>query len=431
MSDQQDLQALLAVATCALLGSSTAHASDADSWNVDSALLYYGEDQSRVQDVSARVNATRQFEDQRALNLSVTADTLTGASANGAIASKTAQTFTSPSGRSTYSTPANQIPLDDTFHDTRFALDGSWSQPFSEVYSLSAGLGFSTEYDYKHLGGDFSIARDFNKRNTTLSAGVAYSHDSINPVGGAPAGLSQMLGVGNDSNKLGTDSKTVADFLVGFSQVIDRNTVLRLNYSYSKSSGYLSDPYKVLSVVDPITGDTIARAQAGEGPSGIYLYENRPDTRTKQSVYGELKHAFGKQVFELSARYMSDDWGIKSETLEGKYRWPLSGGYYIEPHLRYYTQTAADFYRLSLVQGEPLPQFASADYRLGKFDATTLGLKIGHQTDQGNEWSARLEYYQQNAKLSQSDLIGDQSLRDNTTDLKAVILQVGYRFGQH
>jgi len=28
---------------------------------------------------------------------------------------------------------------------------------------------------------------------------------------------------------------------------------LRLNYSYSDSSGYLTDPYKILSVVDPVT----------------------------------------------------------------------------------------------------------------------------------------------------------------------------------
>ncbi|HEU4654042.1 MAG TPA: DUF3570 domain-containing protein [Steroidobacteraceae bacterium] len=430
MSDQSDLNRLLAAATCALLGSGAAHASEADSWNVDSALLYYGEDKSRVQDVSARVDATRKFEDERALNLSITADTLTGASANGAIATGTPQTFTSPSGRATYATAANEIPLDDTFHDTRFAMNASWSQPFAELYSFSAGLGFSTEFDYQHLGGDVSIARDFNKRNTTLSVGIAYSNDSISPVGGAPIGLSQMLDVGDNSNKLGNDKKNVVDLLFGFSQVLNRTTVLRLNYSYSQSSGYLNDPYKVLSVVDPVTGDTITRLPSGEGPSGMYLYENRPDTRTKQSVYGELKHAFGKQVLEVGVRYMTDDWGINSETIDGRFRWPLSGGYFVEPHMRYYTQTAADFYRFDLIDGQPLPQFASADYRLGKFEAATLGLKVGHETAQGNEWNARLEYYQQNGKVSQSDLIGNQLQRDNAPDLKAVIFQVGYRFGR-
>ena len=57
----------------------------------------------------------------------------------------------------------------------------------------------------------------------------------------------------------GSESKDVLDLLLGFTQVLDRTTVLRVNYSYSDSSGYLNDPYKILSVVDPLTGDTITR----------------------------------------------------------------------------------------------------------------------------------------------------------------------------
>jgi hypothetical protein len=430
------LKAKLAAAACTLLGSSAAApalATDAatDEWSIDSSLLYYGESDSRVTDISAAIAAQRRFDDERVLGLTLTADTLTGASASGAIALDRPQTFTSPSGKKTYSTPTRAVPLDDTFKDTRFALNASWSQPLARLYTFSAGLGFSTEYDYQHIGANLGLARDFNKRNTTVSVGAAYSQDSIDPVGGAPMPLSQMLDVGNNTNKRGSDSKDVIDLLLGVTQVLGRNTVVRINYAHSASSGYLNDPYKLLSVVDPVTGDTLARTPAvgAQGANGVYLFDSRPDTRTKQSIYAELKHAFGKPVLRTAYRFMTDDWGIDSNTFETSLRWPIGGASYFEPQLRYYLQNEADFYRASLVPGQPLPEYASADFRLGKFDATTVGFKFGHQTNGGNEWSVRAEYYQQSGDVPSEQIIGNQRNREQYPDLSAVIVQFGYKFG--
>jgi hypothetical protein len=432
MNHRQDLDSILAAATCALLGSGVANvaaaADESARWTLDSSLLYYGESDNRVQDVSAAVSAKRDFGDDKLLGLALTADTLTGASASGAIALDSPQTFTSPSGRASYNTAAGDVPLDDTFKDTRFALNASWSQPLARLYNVSAGLGFSTEYDYQHIGASLGLSRDFNKRNTTVSAGVAWSQDDVDPVGGAPVGLSQMLDVGDNSNKLGSDSKTVLDLLLGVTQVLGRNTVLRVNYSYSDSNGYLNDPYKILSVVDPISGDTITRVAAGEGPSHVYLYESRPDTRKKQSLYAEVKRAFGRRVLNASYRFMTDDWGIDSNTAELKMRWPMGDASFIEPQLRYYTQSEADFYRSSLVTGEPLPTYASADFRLGSFDAVTVGLKYGRRTSSGNEWSTRIEYYQQSGEIPREQIIGNQAGREQYPDLSAVIIQFGYAF---
>jgi hypothetical protein len=433
MKDKDNFNATLAAATCALLGSAVATPvaaqEEAERWSFDSSLLYYGESDSRVQDVSAAVSALRDFGDERKLSATLTADTLTGASASGAIALDRPQTFTSPSGRAVYTTNAGDVPLDDTFLDTRFALNASWTQPLARLYTFSAGVGFSTEYDYTHLGANLSLARDFNKRNTTVNAGFAWSQDTVDPVGGRPIPLSQMLDVGNNSNKRdGSEGKDVIDLLIGFTQVLNRTTVLRVNYSYSDSNGYLNDPYKLLSVVDPVTGDTLTRTPAGQGPDGVYLFESRPDTRTKQSLFAEVKHAFGKPVMHLSYRFMTDDWGIDSHTGEVRLRWPLGDGY-IEPQLRYYTQSAADFYRANLVSGSALPRYASADFRLGDFDATTIGIKYGHNTPGGNEWSIRAEYYQQSGSVPHEQILGNQANREQYPDLSAVIVQFGYRFG--
>jgi hypothetical protein len=432
MNDNDNFNATLAAATCALLGSAVATPvvaqEEGGRWSFDSTLLYYGESDDRVQDISAAVAALRDFGDDRKLSATLTADTLTGASASGAIALDRPQTFTSPSGRAVYTTGAGDVPLDDTFLDTRFALNASWTQPLARLYTFSAGVGFSTEYDYTHLGANLSLARDFNKHNTTLSAGVAWSQDDVDPVGGRPLPLSQMLDVGNNSNKRdGSESKDVLDLLLGFTQVLNRTTVLRVNYSYSDSSGYLNDPYKLLSVVDPLTGDTLSRVPIGQGPDGVYLFESRPDSRTKQSLYAEVKHAFGTPVMHFAYRFMTDDWGIDSHTAEVRLRWPLGDGY-IEPQVRYYTQSAADFYRASLAGGQALPRYASADFRLGDFDATTVGVKYGHGTAGGNEWSIRAEYYQQSGSVPREQIIGNQANREQYPDLSAVIVQFGYRF---
>ncbi|RPH61768.1 MAG: DUF3570 domain-containing protein [Acidobacteria bacterium] len=329
-----------------------------------------------------------------------------------------------------YETAAGQVPLDDTFLDTRYALDVGWTQPFARLYTMTAGLGFSTEYDYTHLGANLGVTRDFNRRNTTLSAAVAYAQEDIDPVGGTPLPLALMQDVGDDTSKAGTDTKDVLDLLVGVTQVIGPSTVLRVNYSFSDSSGYLTDPYKVLSVVDPVTGDTVGRtpASGAMGPTGVYRYEARPDSRRKQGLYAEVKHDFTGKVLAVSYRFGTDDWGIDSHTLDARLRWPIGEFNYVEPHLRYYTQNAADFYRFSLLDGDALPSFASADARLADLDGVTLGLKYGHRTVSGSEWNARVELYQQSGNVPGGQLIGNQSRREQFPDLDAVIVQIGYRF---
>ncbi len=427
------VSAALAAATCSLLGTTlpaSVKAQDAGDWDFNTSILYYGEDNDRVQDFSIKAIARRMFVDDRFLSLGITIDGLTGATPSGAIRQDVAQTFTRPSGNAAYTVPAGELPLDDTFRDTRVALTANWQQPVGDVGLVNVGASVSREYDYTHLGLNAKYARDFNQRNTTVSAGLALSMDNFDPVGGAPAALTAMLDVGDTSNRRGDQDKDIVDVVLGVSQVINRNLVLQLNYSFSQADGYLTDPYKVLSVVDDITGDTlpVLPAPLGEGPSHQYLFESRPDERTKHSVYAQAKYYLNGKVLDASYRYMTDDWEIDSHTVDLRYRWPLSDETYVEPHLRFYTQTEAEFYRLSLVDSAPLPTFASADYRLGNFDAITAGLKYGWKTRNDNDMSVRVELYRQTGSVPAGQVIGNQAARDNYPDLNAMIVQFSYRF---
>ena len=94
----REIGAALATATCALLGSSApavALAQDIGEWKVDTAGLYYSE-QDRVRDLSVNVLARTQLFEDRLLTLTFSFDSLTGASPNGAAPSATAQTFPRP-----------------------------------------------------------------------------------------------------------------------------------------------------------------------------------------------------------------------------------------------------------------------------------------------------------------------------------------------
>lgn len=421
-----NIAGLLAAASCSLLNQSV-NAQETDAWHVDTAVLVYSE-KDRVDAVEPVVSVTRTFSDESKLNVKLVTDTLTGASPNGASITDQAQTFTRPSGRGEYVTKAGDIPLDDTFKDSRTAISAQYEFPLDRLTRISTGLHFSDEYDYRSIGFNGSIARDFNNKNTTLSLGIAYAKDTIEPQGGIPIAFASMAPAREGSEREGDeregvsregtdDDKTISDFLIGVTQVINRKTIMQLNYSYSKSDGYLTDPFKILSVVDGSSGATLD-----------YLYENRPDTRVKNSVYWKTKyHRDNGHIIDFSYRYLWDDWEVTSHTLDFRYHFPITKNNYIEPHIRYYQQDEAEFYQHALVAGAPLVKYASADSRLGSFDGITIGVKYGYKFSENSEVNFRVEYYEQKGDTV-GQTIGIQNNYDLFPDLEAVIVQLGYSF---
>ena len=411
----------LALATASLLGGVAPTVTNAielnQEWEVDSSVLYYAED-GRVSLWEPVIRVKKNYANDRSLTFKTVVDALTGASANGAIPTTSAQTFTSPSGNETYTSQANEVPLDTTFHDLRVAVNLDWETPLGKDVRGNFGFNVSKEFDYLSLGLSTVFKWDFNQKNTTFTAGLAYNSDTIDPVGGAPVGLTNMPTYPTLKQTSGdSKDKTVYDVMFGLTQVLGRKDLLQLNYVYGNENGYLSDPYKILSVVDGTTGDLIAN------PSLRYVYEKRPEDRTRHSIYAQWSHHFTSDVFRMSYRYFTDDWDITSHTLDMRYRYELGGKSYLEPHIRYYTQSAANFYNTSLVDGQ-IPQYASADYRLADLTTTTLGIKYGVDISDHSEFGLRLEFISQQADPSQ--VIGSQSQQDLVPDVEAMILQLNY-----
>jgi hypothetical protein len=424
----------LAAATLGLLGAAVAPAQSAAQdlelpseqlarkWEFDTGMLVYAESGGRVQAAEPVVNATRDLGGDRVLGFKLVLDALTGASPSGATPASTPQTFTGPSGEGTYTTAPGELPLDDSFKDTRVALSASYQFPVGENGKLGYGLTASKEYDFLSAGANARYTHDFNQGNTTLSAGLSHEADEISAVGGTPEPLAIKPPPGGPEleDDRGSESKGVSDLVLGLTQVLDPNSLVQFNYSLSTSSGYHTDPYKILSVV------------GADGEPLRHVFESRPDTRTKHALFARYKRfVFGSDVFDVSYRFMTDDWAVQSSTVDTLYRWNFSERSYLEPHLRWYTQSAAEFYRAALYDGEEATvDFASADPRLGAFSGYTVGLKYGHTLAGGNAWSARLEYYQQTGEREGVPVQAAAGLEKFKLepDLSAVMFTVGYRF---
>ena len=430
----------LAAATCSLLSAGQVGAQENDgAWKFDIATLFYAESDSRVSAIEPVFNATKSYNDGEVLNYKVVFDTLTGASPNGATPSDSIQVFTRPSGNGSYTADAGETPLDDTFRDTRGAVSANWSAPINRDWEYAVGAYGSKEYDYLSLGVNGGLKRYFNQKNTTLNAGLSFSSDMIEPEGGKPIGLVKMAIPGEpgfESNFDSTrdddsDSKTIIDALFGVTQVINAHTIMQFNYGLSLSNGYLNDPFKILSVIETTPGANFGGNLQDANGNNIYLYEARPDSRMKHSFYWQTKYALDNgDIIDGSYRFMLDDWGINSHTFDLRYRWQL-GDAYLEPHLRYYLQSEADFYKRYLTgdeynNGTPTIQEASADERLSEMDAITVGLKYGYKLSKDQELNLRAEYYMQSHTGDNG--FGKLASQDLYPDSNAIIFQIGYSF---
>jgi hypothetical protein len=426
-------------ASCALLGAGTASGQEArlapadsrlfEDWSVDSALAYYHED-GRIQAIEPVVDVAKLFADGQEINLNATFDSLSGSSPNGALTSRSPQTFASPSGKTLIAAPAGakthlyttapgQLPVDPDYHDQRVAVSGSWTTPLTPSNQLTVGGKLSGEDDFYSATVDAQIAQDFNEKNTTLSASLSNEFDSIRPIGGTPVGGSDYALFEKTADK----SKNGVGVILGLTQVMNRFWLSEVNLSADRFRGYLNDPYKIISILDA-AGNTLG-----------YQFESRPDQRLRKSVYWENRVAWAPPLSTaLSVRYMTDDWGVRSDTVQLSVHESLSHrNRYIEPVFRWYRQTAAEFYTPFILSTDRQGGgYESSDSRLGPFHALTYGVKYAQKlpglgSREESELSIRGEYYQQVFDQRTPVSAGLRGL-DLYPDLKAFLVQVGWRF---
>lgn len=251
--------------------------------------------------------------------------------------------------------------------------------------SLNMNGGFSREHDYnsRYIGTNASI--DLNKKLTTLNFGGSVAFDQVEPTN-----------INEDCNP--KCSKTSQQYLLGVSQVLDKDSILQSNMTFSYHSGYLSDPYKRVAF------DGMSFALPNE-----IIYFRQNDTRPHQKFQWAWLTQYVRHFEQLNDaalhadyRFTTDDWGINSHTMELSWHQPIGAGWQVIPRFRYYTQDSADFYAPVFAGTASQYQYYSSDYRLAGFGTLSGGLKFSKEVTgipmvSGLKFQAGVEYYDHKA----------------------------------
>ena len=397
----------LRLATCSLLattGNASAEAIE-NVWEVDSSYLYYSE-KDRVT-VNKLIGTAKGFVSPKdTASIRVVFDTMTGATPSGAVKSSNPQTSTGASGGTGVGGSTDATALSQ-FDDTRVGVSLDWAHEYNRTFNIVYNGAFSVENDYQSVSGAAVLNKETADRSTKFTVGLALTYDTIFRTGTrtTPEPISQV----SDDLSRGEGEKSSTDLIAGITKTINQRTAAQLNFALGQSNGYLTDPYKVFSVVD------------SDGIEWDQYYEGRPDSRIKWSITAKLNHQLypGNGNMHLSYRYYSDDWDITSHTFEYRHRFNFNKATYLEPGLRLYTQSEAEFYQNSLFSdpllGSPeLPNYLSADYRLDEMSDATVGLTFGKTISGDSDFRARLEYLYQEFENSEFDTN------------KAIIFQISY-----
>ncbi|WP_404425215.1 DUF3570 domain-containing protein [Nibricoccus sp. IMCC34717] len=261
-------------------------------------------------------------------------------------------------------TPTGELRLDlkdpvvlSEMRDRRKAWHAEVSRPVGPTL-LSLGYDNSRESDYVSNAYSVNTATDFNAKNTTFLAGLAYADDDVKSVGS-----------GSWRGKRATDA------MVGITQLLNPDTTLNVSLTYGYSSGFLNDPYKLVMKTIEVLPGLFQR---------LTFAENRPDTREKRIVTATLNRSFTRLHGALEAGYRlyDDSFGVTAQSLTLTWFQRFAGErLLLVPSLRYHRQGAADFYHPNLDLTPILPETDptvrySSDYRLAQLETWTLGMKV-------------------------------------------------------
>jgi hypothetical protein len=297
---------------------------------VDLRLLYYQESGGRTQVVNPELYLRQGLGGTRGeLSFFLGYDAITGASPSGAYPTLDATTSASAAG-------SNSIPL-VAYEDTRKAGTLSYARRFGS-HLPSIDLSLSQENDYLSRGVGLSDAWTVAGGRGTIHFGLGATSDVITPV---------TLDV--------SETKTSGSAALGFTWVLGTRDLLDVSGSWTRLSGYLDDPYKVVPV------------------GAITSPEHRPDSRMRLALLLRHGHSFTTRgALKTTYRYYRDDWNVNAHTLELAYDQHV-GRVIVSLTARGYTQTAASFYGASFPTAQP---FMSADYRLSPFYSGLGGLGV-------------------------------------------------------
>ncbi len=206
----------------------------------------------------------------------------------------------------------------------------------------------SDENDYTANTASFDLSQDLFGDLTTISFGYSQGWDQVRKRGDSA--------FKEDINR--------RNYRVGLSQIVTPKLMAGLNYEVITDEGFLNNPYRSVRYLDPTSANGFS-----------YQPEVYPRTRTSNAVSLNARYFLPyRAAVHGEYRYFTDTWGIDASTLELGYTHPWRKSWIFEAGLRWYDQSAADFYS-DLFPRRDAQNFLARDKELSSF--TSLGFSLG------------------------------------------------------
>ncbi|NOU44007.1 MAG: DUF3570 domain-containing protein [Methyloglobulus sp.] len=305
-----------------------------------------------------------------------------------------------------------------------FKLSYDWDDA-----AISAGGGISIEDDYESRFGNLGGRWDFNNKRTSVNLGLSYTNSQTNAIldhDALPYMQADNYFVNHTNKRVNVDDPKIIsgnrqDWTVnaGVSHALSQETLLAADFGYTRSTGYMSNPYKITEAMF-INPDDF---QYSDYTSPNYMagfLERRPEVRNQWNVGGR----FVQYIEPLDAalhfdyKFSADDWGIYSHDFSADWVQPMGYGWTVTPRVRYYSQEVADFYHSYLVVGKAyqdvdfndpnadlnanarnLPAHFSSDQRLSGFGALSGGVTVEKKFAKGLSIETGFEYFTHQGSL--------------------------------
>jgi uncharacterized protein DUF3570 len=307
---------------------------------------------------------------------------------------------------------------------SRFDVDGVSSatqntaggqDPFPDELRQEVSLGFTRQLGRSVVGLDglYSIEHDYSSatvagrisipfalKNTTFQMGLVHSIDRVFP-----------------DNRTWRRNKSALTLSSGVTQVLGKRLITRIDGSWIRNRGFLSDPYQIVRV---FLADGIKQLEVVH-----------PDARDRLAVGIETRYMMRSgTVLDLSYRVYRDDWDVTSHTWSAGGARAIAEGMRLGGRLRVYRQSRASFFK---PQYDTREGFRTVDTKLDRLrsvelsgdlslDGSVLGRTpvLGGMLTEDVTMVLRLGFY---ARRSQTP-----NWHSKQRTLYAYLISVGYKF---
>jgi len=235
------------------------------------------------------------------------------------------------------------------------------ASPFKEKREEYGG---GVDYVYRNTTVGLSVLRSNEPDYVATTFGATVAHEVLDGLTTFSMGYSVSHADVGKAHTDFADQLHRYQYKLGVSQVVTKSLLMNLNYEVILEEGYLQSPYRAARLL------------------GLSVPEVYPRTRDSYAVALGIVKGLGSNDGQLDAsahlryRYFWDNWDIHAQTVELGYARRVGERWLVEPHYRYYKQSAASFYADDFTTQMT---FMARDRELSHFSSNALGAKASYQ----------------------------------------------------